>query len=308
MSNIIFGPIYSRRFGKSLGIDLSPTKKQCNFDCLYCELAPAPAIGAMEEVVSVEEIVEATEEALERYSDVDFLTVTANGEPTLYPYLLELIQKLNKVKGNAKTLILSNASTIGNEEVQKALSHFDVVKLSLDCATSKCFKKIDRPHKELSIEQIKEGMLTFRALYPGTTVVIEILLVKGLNDSSEEFEALNRFLTQLKPHRIDISTIDRPPAYAVQPLDKEELFAAAKQLDPALKVLVAHRSNAGNCTLSFDKDGLLSTLAKRPLSELEVAQSFDEKSKALLDALIKEKKVGVTDAAGVRFYVASTRA
>ncbi|HSR73679.1 MAG TPA: hypothetical protein VLL31_02455, partial [Sulfurovum sp.] len=110
--NIIFGPIHSRRFGKSLGVDLSPGKKQCNFDCLYCELDAAKTMDAYEEVVSIEEVTTALKTALSEHGDVDFITLTANGEPTLYPYLSELIDVINTFKGSTKTLILSNAANI----------------------------------------------------------------------------------------------------------------------------------------------------------------------------------------------------
>ena len=138
---VIFGPIHSRRFGKSLGVDLSPSKKQCNFDCLYCELDPAKTMGDQDEVLRVETIITAIQKGLSEHQDIDFLTITANGEPTLYPHLSELIDEINKIKGKTKTLILSNAATIDDPEVQSALLKLDEVKLSLDCATQKCLKK-----------------------------------------------------------------------------------------------------------------------------------------------------------------------
>lgn len=135
MSNIIFGPIHSRRFGKSLGVDLSPGKKQCNFDCLYCELDPAKTMDSYDDVVSVEEIASAIKQALKEHKDIDFITLTANGEPTLYPHLSKLIDEINTFKGMTKTLILTNAATIDDIKVQDALLKLDEVKLSLDCAT-----------------------------------------------------------------------------------------------------------------------------------------------------------------------------
>ncbi|HHD82106.1 MAG TPA: radical SAM protein, partial [Campylobacterales bacterium] len=103
--NVIFGPVNSRRFGKSLGVDLSPSKKQCNFDCLYCELPAAKTMDSYEDVISVEEIVNAVQSALEEHKDIDVLTITANGEPTLYPHLSELMNEINGIKGRTQTLI-----------------------------------------------------------------------------------------------------------------------------------------------------------------------------------------------------------
>ena len=176
---IIFGPVNSRRFGKSLGIDLSPSKKQCNFDCLYCELEPAKTMGAYEDVVSVDEVMEALNSVLAQYQDIDVLTITANGEPTLYPHLSELMDRVNVIKGDIKTLILSNASNIYKRETQEALMKFDSVKLSLDCATPRCLKRLDRANKEIDVEQIKEGMLSFKEKF-SKPLIIEILMVKGM--------------------------------------------------------------------------------------------------------------------------------
>ncbi|MEA1914691.1 MAG: radical SAM protein, partial [Campylobacterota bacterium] len=106
--HLTFGPIPSRRFGMSLGIDLSANTKQCNFDCLYCELAPAKTVGKQTYSSSVQDIVLQVKDSLIKHPNVDVITFTANGEPTLYPYLEELIDEIDKIKAEAKTLILSN--------------------------------------------------------------------------------------------------------------------------------------------------------------------------------------------------------
>ena len=236
--NIIFGPIHSRRFGKSLGVDLSPGKKQCNFDCLYCELDAAKTMDAYDEVVSVEEIATAIKSALKEHQDIDFITLTANGEPTLYPYLSELIDEINTFKGITKTLILSNAANIDDVKVQDALLKLDEVKLSLDCATQKCLQKLDRSHKGIGVEHIKSGMLAFKERYKGP-LVIEILIVKTLNDSKEEISKLNEYLLHLKPTRIDIGTIDRPPAFDVKPVSYENLLEISHLFDASLPIYIA---------------------------------------------------------------------
>ncbi len=100
----IFGPINSRRFGNSLGIDLSPALKQCNFDCLYCELAPAITVDKQNHTIKVPQIID----ELKQYLDekIDVITITANGEPTLYPYLDDLVNEIDKIKNSTETLIL----------------------------------------------------------------------------------------------------------------------------------------------------------------------------------------------------------
>ena len=140
----IFGPILSRRFGKSLGIDLSPDKKRCNYDCIYCELQKSKTVDSYDTPPTLDEIVSDIKRAIIEYPDIDVITITANGEPTLYPYLSQLIDEIDRIKGDKKTVILSNGSTIYKKEVQDSLKKLDIVKLSLDCATPVCFKRIDR--------------------------------------------------------------------------------------------------------------------------------------------------------------------
>ena len=137
MSNIIFGPITSRRFGQSLGIDLSPSSKQCNFDCLYCELKGAKTVNKATNTPTVKEVIAALEVALPTQKNLDVITLTANGEPTLYPDLDTLVEEVLKIQNRPKLLILSNGSTINDETIQATLSKIDIVKLSLDCVSPK---------------------------------------------------------------------------------------------------------------------------------------------------------------------------
>ena len=299
---IIFGPVNSRRFGKSLGIDLSPSKKQCNFDCLYCELEPAKTMEAYEDVVSVEEIMGALNGVLEEHQDIDVLTVTANGEPTLYPHLSELMDEINRVKGSIKTLILSNASNIYKPETQKALMKFDSVKLSLDCATPRCLKRLDRVDKEINVEQIKEGMLSFKEKF-FNPLIIEILMVKGINNTKEEIEALNSYLLKLKPTRIDIGTIDRPPAYPVEGLSYEEILERSTWFDSTLPIYIAHRQKLSAKASSYSNEDILETIKKRPLTSEDIEVLFDAPSKERLQILIKEKQIKVEAYSDYDFFV-----
>jgi len=299
--SIIFGPIHSRRFGKSLGIDLSPSKKQCNFDCLYCELDPAKTMDGQDDVLPVETIVAAIKEALKVHTDIDVLTITANGEPTLYPYLSALIDEINTFKGSIKTLILSNASTIDDPNVQEALLKLDEVKLSLDCATQKCLKKLDRSHSGILVEKIKEGMLAFKKAYRNP-LIIEILVVEGLNDSEEEIAELNRYLLELQPTRIDLGTIDRPPAFDVKPVGYEKLLEISRQFDTTLPIYIASRKKAEIKPAFYSEEEILSTLQKRPLSEDDIQALFDEESQKTFRSLLKSGKIAPVEINSVIFY------
>lgn len=299
--NIIFGPVYSRRFGKSLGIDLSPGKKQCNFDCLYCELDPAKTVSAYDEVIPVEEIVDALKKSLGEHRAIDFITLTANGEPTLYPHLTELIDAIDQIKGNTKTLILSNGSTISDPRVREALAKLDMVKLSLDCATDRCLHKLDRSHQGITITEIQEGMLAFKENYQGP-LIIETLFVKTLNDKPEEIEQLNEFLLKLKPARIDIGTIDRPPAYEVKPLSYEDLHRITHLFDPSLPVYIASRKHVTSSPEYYTSAEILQTLSKRPLSPEDIEILFDTQSQKTLQTLQSEGKIIIKETNGVKFY------
>ncbi|EOH5160949.1 radical SAM protein [Campylobacter jejuni] len=296
---ILFGPVSSRRFGRSLGIDLSPSKKQCNFDCVYCELDPKKAQEKQDEIISIDKIISEVKVMLEKNVEFDFLTLTANGEPSLYPYLNELILSLRSIAKDKKLLILSNGTAVLDEDKFNALLKLDVVKFSLNSAVAKTFYRIDRALKNIDLEKMIEKMADFRARFNGD-LIMEILVVKDLNDNEEEFEALNQALKKIMPLRVDLSTIDRPPAYAVKKVSEEKLLELSKLID-STPVLLAKRHYEGE-KLSFNEEELLKMLHLRSQSEIDIEVKFDEQSKTLLNQLIKEKKVKILDLAGVKFY------
>ncbi len=302
MFKYIFGPVQSRRFGLSLGVDLSPDDKSCNFDCLYCELKPSKAVSSIKTPPLVEDIVKEVASALHQYPGIDVITVTANGEPTLYPDLDSLTDELNRIKGDKKLLILSNASNISDPFVQKTMSKMDIVKLSLDCATQKCFKKIDRPVKGVSIEKIIEGIKEFRKIF-NKELIIEILIVEGINDKKDEMLALKKALDMINPDRIDLGTIDRPPAFNVKGVSTQKLKELSEYLGEH-NISVVHKNRAEK-KVDFSKQEILSTIKRRPQSAMDVEYLFSQKSKENLDRLIKEGKVTKKDIAGVLFYLPS---
>ncbi|GAA7170236.1 radical SAM protein [Helicobacter pylori] len=296
---ILFGPVSSRRFGRSLGIDLSPSKKQCNFDCVYCELDPKKAQEKQDEIISIDKIISEVKAMLEKNVEFDFLTLTANGEPSLYPHLNELILSLRSIAKDKKLLILSNGTAVLDEDKFNALLKLDVVKFSLDSAVAKTFYRIDRALKNIDLKKMIEKMADFRARFNGD-LIMEILVVKDLNDNEEEFKALNQALKKIMPLRVDLSTIDRPPAYAIKKVSEEKLLELSKLID-STPVLLAKRHYEGE-KLSFNEEELLKILHLRSQSEIDIEVKFDEQSKTLLNQLIKEKKVKILDLAGVKFY------
>ncbi len=298
-NSIIFGPIPSRRFGISLGIDLSPSKKQCNFDCLYCELEGAKTVEKMDEFPSVEDIIKEIKNSFEIHSVIDVITLTCNGEPTLYPKLNELIDEINKIKGATKTLILSNGSTIYKEDIFSTLLKIDIVKLSLDCVSEKCFKKLDRVNSSVETQKIVPSMIEF-SQKTQKDLVLEILFVKDLNDKDEEISLLYEALIQINPKRVDIGTIDRPPAYDVKPVSYEFLQNVANKFIN-INVNIVYK-NRPKLIHSFSLNEITSMLKRRPLTKEDVENMFDMESKNILDSLIKDEIVTIINSSGVDFY------
>ena len=293
----IFGPVASRRFGMSLGVDLSPDKKRCNFDCIYCELEKAKKVDKYDNPPDYKEILEEIKIATKKY-EFDVLTITSNGEPTLYPYLDKLIDNLKEYK----LLILSNSSTIYKKNIQQILKKFDIVKLSLDAVSEDIFKKIDRPLKGINIKDIINGIIEFRKIYD-KELIIEILVVKGINDKEEEFEKLNEVLKKIKPNRVDISTIDRPPAYNVEPVSIEKLFELSKKITNQ-HIFIPTREKLQFKYEYLNKNELLNTLKKRPFSESDINNILDEKSLKIFNDLLKENMLEEVWVGGIKFYKA----
>ena len=298
----IFGPVHSRRFGVSLGIDLSPSHKQCNFDCLYCELAPAPTVDVQSSTPSVKTIITELSIALKEHKDIDEITLTANGEPTLYPHLQQLISEIDKIKEDKETLILTNSAALVDENVLHTLLALDQVKLSLDAVSTDIFKKIDRPYEGIDISKLIDAVISFSKQYRGK-LYIEILFVRGLNDTPEEIEKLNDLLHKLDPLRIDIGTIDRPPAYPVEGISYGELVRIAQTFDAELPINIASRVHAEFSQSHYSKEEIINTLDKRPLTPEDVEILFDTESQQTLLELLESKEVEIIERAKLKFYI-----
>ena len=283
----------------SLGIDLSPNKKICNFDCLYCELEKSKPIDLNDNEIKPDIYVNEIKKALQKYPNIEALTLTANGEPTLYKYLDELVEKINKIKQNKKLLILTNGSLIYKEEIANTLKKIDIVKISLDCATKECYKRLDRISKNLDYKQIINGIINFSKIFKNE-LVIEILVVKEINDKKEEILKIKEILEQINPDRIDLSTIDRPPAYEVKPVDFKKLLEIQEILKE-FNVTIASKNKIKQ-NLFFSKEELLNLLNLRSLNKDDIEILFDKETKKLFYKLLNEKLIKEYEIAGIKFY------
>lgn len=288
----IFGPISSRRFGQSLGIDLSPNLKQCNFNCAYCELKAKKPISQMSEICDISPVIDELKTALAKFKNTQVITLTANGEPSLHPKFGELVSEIKALKLPQKLLVLSNSSRISQN--YEAFLKCDICKFSLDSVIKESFKKIDNPHISINLDEIIQNLIKFSAEFKGE-LVIEILVVAGLNDTAREFEALNLVLEKINPKRIDLGTIDRPPAFKnAKPVSFEMLEFLSKFLKNQSVNIVA-KPKYDSEKLDFSEDEILSMLVRRPQSLNDIEAKFSELSKANLANLLNSKKITLKD-------------
>ncbi len=303
---VVFGPVLSRRFGKSLGVDLSPSKKQCNYNCIYCELGKAKPIECMEEVIKVETLINAIQNALNNLTTpIDVLTITASGEPTLYPHLLELIQSIKPFLKGVKTLILSNGSLFYEPKVQQALKEFDIVKFSLDAIDLKAFEKVDKPYSK-DINKILEGILSFSQIYQGQ-LVAEVLLIKGVNDSANNLKLIADFLKKINTARVDLSTIDRPSSFKAPKLSEDELLKCSlffEGLCVSLPKRTATQTAQAKKLISCGIDELLALISRRPLSAEEAPLILDPNAFKHLETLLNHKQITIKKVGSLEFYCA----
>ena len=239
------------------------------------------------------------EKGLKTFPNVESLTITANGEPTLYPHLYELMLRLEDIKGDKQTLLLTNGALLWDICVARACLLFDKVKFSLDAVSADVFKKIDRAHKSIHLEQVLQGIYQFSADFKGE-LYAEILFVKGVNDNIQEI----RFLAPIPLKRLDISSIDRPPAYKVESISTQELERiGAVFLNYGIPVfipkraVVTHKEN-----LILDKDSILKTLALRPMSQNDITLLWSAETKEILQSLVESQQVKIKCVNGINFY------
>ena len=219
-----YGPVPSRRLGRSLGIDILPSKT-CNYQCIYCQLGRTNNFtNTRRDFFPKEQIVEEIEKAIKQNEDkADYITFVGSGEPTLYKSLKELILHVKAIT-KKPICVITNGSLLFDSEVQEALFLADVILPSLDAGDNKNFIRINRPHPTLNFDRIINGLVDFRKNYEGK-FWIEVMLIKGINDSKGDLTKIKEKIDLIKPDRIDINVPIRPPTEQwVSIPDKEIIF------------------------------------------------------------------------------------
>lgn len=228
----LFGPVYSRRLGHSLGIDLLPPKI-CTLNCVYCEVGPTTELTCeRKEYVPTEEILKEIDQVLEQGTGgrpIDVFTLTAMGEPTLHTGIGKIIAYL-KSKTDKPVAVLTNGTLFFDPKVRAELSAADIVIPSLDAARQESFERVNQPASMVNLEQAIEGLALFRREFRGE-LWLEILLVRDMNDSLEDLVALQQAVRKINPARIQLNTVARPPMDdRARPVTREKMEQAAAML------------------------------------------------------------------------------
>lgn len=208
----VFGPVPSRRLGRSLGIDVVPPKT-CSMDCVYCESGPTTCL-TLERKPFVEpgKVLRDLDTHFSRYpQSAEVLTFSSAGEPTLYEPLGELIRAVKKRFPVLPVIVLTNGSLLWDSRVRADLTAADRVVPSLDAVSEEVFQKLNRPHGRLTASLMLEGLEALAKDYSGQ-LHVEVMLVSGMNDTPQEMEALGRFLRRVDPERVELNTVVRPPS------------------------------------------------------------------------------------------------
>ena len=209
MYNYLFGPVPSRRLGMSLGVDLVP-KKVCSLDCVYCEVGKTTKLTLdQKEYIKFNKVKEELIHYFNNNPDPDYITFSGSGEPTLNVHIGEILQFIKQNKPDIPVAVLTNGTMFFDKNVRNAIKDANVVLPSLDAATENVFKKINRPHKDLSIDKCIQGLIDFRNEFKGE-IWLEIFILPDYNNKKEELIELKKAIQKIKPNSVQLNTLDRP--------------------------------------------------------------------------------------------------
>ena len=303
----VFGPVLSKRLGNSLGIDVIP-HKTCSYNCIYCQLGSEEnTITDLTNYYSVDEIIYELKEALLNNKNIDYITFTGSGEPTLYKDLKKLIYEIKQIT-DIPVCVITNGSLLYKQEMRSNLLLADLIIPSLDAGNEETFKLIDNPNKEIDFDKMVEGLIEFKKVFKGE-YWLEIFLLKDINDNEDELDDIIKIVKKIKPDRIQLITATRRVANEkAKALSDEELKKIKKyfnsKCDIEIDIPNISENHKGN-TRILTEDDIVNFLIRQPDTAYIIAKSFNEnerKVKELLDLLIKKNKVREEIVNGVVSY------
>ncbi|MBU8923053.1 MAG: radical SAM protein [Bacteroidales bacterium] len=305
----IFGPVASRRLGRSLGIDVIPYKT-CSFDCVYCECGGTTDLSVeRKNFYPAGDILEELEARLGQMKEnPDILTLSGAGEPTLYLGMGELISGMKDLSG-IPVAVITNSSLISREDVRGELSLADIVVPSLDAATPTCFERINRPHPSIRLEDIIDGLTRFIEGYRGE-VRLEILLVEGYNTDMENLEGLKTIVSGLDIASIQLNTAVRPGTTGDANALSHERMEEIRAMFGDRCEIVANVSSKARHEDASASENILSMIERRPCTAADISAALGlgvPQTIKLMDSMIASERVVTESKEGMTWYIASDR-
>jgi len=273
----LFGPVPSRRLGISLGVDLVPYKV-CSLNCIYCEVGRTTNLTIeRQEYIPITEVLKELKDYLDQKPELDFVTFSGQGEPTLNSGLGRVIDFIKDNYPEYKVAVITNGTLFWDKEVRDEVSRADVLLPSLDAVSELSFLKINRPNKNLNINKIIEGLILLRKEFKGK-IYLEIFFVPQINDTREELILLKEITNKIQPDLIQLNTLDRPGTEDfVKAVTQEELQRIKDFLEP-LPVEIIAKAKTRKQIKSFNKnieEQILDTIKRRPCTDKDLSEILD---------------------------------
>jgi len=271
-SQYVFGPVPSRRLGRSLGVDLVPLKT-CTFDCIYCQLGRTTCHTVeRKEWAPVEVVLEELKSKLA--SQPDYVTLSGSGEPTLHSRLGEIIEHIQAMT-KIPVAVLTNGSLLWQQEVREQVALADVVLPSLDAYDASTFGCINRPHSSLSYDQLIEGLIALRREFQGQ-YWLEVFLLAGYTATPAAVDRIAAVVERIQPDRVQLNTVARPPAeeFAMR-VAPEKLSELAQRFHPPAEVIAEPPARQARPSQQIGETAVLDLLRRRPCTAGDVAQGLN---------------------------------
>jgi len=261
----IYGPVASRRLGRSLGVDLVPFKV-CSYDCIYCQLGRTTNLTTeLGEYLPVDAMLIELSEKLKEEPPPDFIGLAGSGEPTLHSRIGELISGIKGLT-SIPVAVLTNGSLLWKPEVQAGLAEADLVMPSLDAGCRTTFGRVSRPHPDISFQRMVDGLLTFSHGFKGE-IWLEVFLLAGITDRREEVERIAAIASSMRLSRVQLNTVARPPAESSALTVSRDELEKLRELFPRPCEVIAEsraRPQGSSSEVANAEEKIVALLSRRP--------------------------------------------
>lgn len=271
-NSYVYGPVPSRRLGISLGLNIIPAKT-CTLNCIYCQCGRTTKITInRRSFFPVKEILNQVTNVANQYQKIDFLTFSGEGEPTLNKDIGKLIRALKR-RFPIPVAVITNSTLLYQPRVRHVLYSADLVVPTLDAADQETFERVNRPFPGLKIEKVIQGLKIFSRYYRGK-IWLEIMLVKGINDSPEHLMKLRRLTEELKPDRVHLNTVVRPPAEKTACALSLDDLQQIKMLFPDAEIPSPIMKKSRSRFRATSYNDILALVRNRPVTTGEISVSL----------------------------------